>query len=207
MKNKYFKYTQKEIDYLKSKDRELGRIIDKIGMIKRPVIDDLFKALMHTIVGQQISTKAQASVFDKIEKNLPAIDSSTIATVDPGFLQSLGLSFRKVEYMQDIAKKIEEGSLQLNNLYVMSDEEVLKELTKLRGIGIWSAQMLMIFSMQRPNILSYDDLAIQRGLRMIYHHRTITPKLHQKYFRRYSPYATVASLYIWEVAGGKTKNL
>jgi DNA-3-methyladenine glycosylase II len=73
---------------------------------------------------------------------------------------------------------------------------------QIRGIGKWTAEMLMLFSLQRPDILSYDDLAIQRGLRMIYHHRRITPKLFERYRRRYSPYASVASLYIWAVAGG-----
>ena len=89
----------------------------------------------------------------------------------------------------------------------MNDAEVCKCLSELKGIGVWSAEMLMLFSMQRPDILSYGDLAIQRGLRMIYHHRIIDRKLFEKYRRRYSPYGSVASLYIWAVAGGAVADM
>ncbi len=89
----------------------------------------------------------------------------------------------------------------------MNDDEVCNELSKLNGIGVWTAQMMMIFSMQRPNIMSYGDLAILRGMRMIFRHRKITKELFAKYHRRFSPYATVASLYFWAVAGGAIPEL
>ncbi len=202
MSQQYFKYGEREIEYLKSKDKILAKVIDKIGKIERVVTPDLFEALIHTIIGQQISIKAQESIWNKMKENLPAINSKYIANASAEHLQSLGLSFRKVEYMQDIAKKIEDKKLDLNKFYEMNDNDVCTELSKLRGIGVWSAEMLMLFSMQRPNILSFGDLAIQRGLRMIYHHRKITPELYRKYYRRYTPYSSVASLYIWAVAGG-----
>jgi DNA-3-methyladenine glycosylase II len=82
----------------------------------------------------------------------------------------------------------------------MSDDELCARLIQLKGIGIWTAEMLMIFSLQRPNILSWNDLAILRGLCRLYHHRKITPKLFAKYKKRYSPYASVASLYLWAIA-------
>jgi DNA-3-methyladenine glycosylase II len=84
----------------------------------------------------------------------------------------------------------------------MSDEEVCAKLSELNGIGIWTAEMLMIFSMQRPNVLSYGDLAILRGMRMVYHRRKIDKVQFNKYWKRYTPYASVASLYLWAVAGG-----
>ena len=84
----------------------------------------------------------------------------------------------------------------------MSDEEVCAKLSELNGIGVWTAEMLMIFSMQRPNVLSYGDLAIHRGLRMVYQHRKIDKEKFNKYWKRYTPYASVASLYLWAVAGG-----
>jgi len=87
------------------------------------------------------------------------------------------------------------------------DEEVCRELSALDGIGVWTAEMLMTFSMQRPDIISFGDLAIHRGLRMLYHHRKITRDLFDKYKRRYSPYATVASLYLWAIAGGAIPEL
>ncbi len=89
----------------------------------------------------------------------------------------------------------------------MSDDEVCARLSSLKGLGVWSAEMLMLFSMQRPDILSFGDLAIQRGLRMIYHHRKIERKLFEKYRWRFSPYNSVASLYIWAVAGGAIEGM
>ena len=84
----------------------------------------------------------------------------------------------------------------------MTDEEAIKALSALKGVGVWTAEMILLFCMQRPDILSFGDLAILRGMRMVYHHRKIDKKLFEKYRRRLSPYGSVASLYFWAVAGG-----
>ena len=84
----------------------------------------------------------------------------------------------------------------------MSDADAIKALSTLKGIGVWTAEMILLFCLQRPDIFSYDDLAIQRGLRMVYHHRAIARRSFEKYRRRFSPYGSVASLYLWAVAGG-----
>jgi DNA-3-methyladenine glycosylase II len=84
---------------------------------------------------------------------------------------------------------------------------VINELTGLKGSGRWTAEMIMIFCLQRPDILSYDDLAIHRGLRMLYHHRDISKKLFEKYRRRYSPCCAVASLYLWSIAAGTPEGM
>ncbi|PIE74880.1 MAG: DNA-3-methyladenine glycosidase [Deltaproteobacteria bacterium] len=202
MTSKYFKYGQKELNHLKSKDKKLAEIIDKIGMIEREVIPDLFEGLIHTIIGQQISTKAAASIWKKMKSSIPDLTPEIIAEYKPEKLQKIGISFRKVEYMQSACEKILNKSLNLYDLKDMNDKKVCTELTKLRGIGVWSAEMIMIFSMQRQNILSYGDLGIHRGLRMLYHHRSINTAHFKKYWCRYSPYSSVASLYLWEIAGG-----
>lgn len=84
----------------------------------------------------------------------------------------------------------------------MSDEEAIRALSSLKGIGVWTAEMILLFCLQRPDVLSYGDLAIQRGLRMVYHHLEITHTLFERYRRRFSPCGSVASLYLWAVAGG-----
>ena len=99
------------------------------------------------------------------------------------------------------------GELDIESLVHMEDDEVIKQLSSIKGIGEWTAEMLMLFSMQRPNIFSYGDLAILRGLRMLHHHRKITKKLFEKYRRRYSPYCSVASLYLWAIAVGKIPDM
>lgn len=84
----------------------------------------------------------------------------------------------------------------------MPDAEAIRALSSLKGIGVWTAEMILLFCLQRQDVFSFDDLAIQRGLRMVYHHRVITRQLFEKYRRRFSPYGSVASLYLWAVAGG-----
>lgn len=198
----YFIYGEKEINHLKARDPVLGQAIDRIGMIKREVHTDLFAALVNSIVGQQISTKAQVTVWNRMKEGLLEVTPQKVGQCTKEELQSFGISFRKAEYIKTAAERVLNGSLDLRGLSEAEDEQVKQELTKLPGVGVWTAEMLMTFSMQRPDIVSYSDLAIQRGMRMLYHHRAITPKLFQKYARRYSPCGTVASLYLWAVAGG-----
>ena len=198
----YFEYGENEITYLRNKDKKLSEVIDQIGMIEREVDTDLFSAVVHHIIGQQISTKAQATIWQRMKETLGAVNAVTILSADISKLQSLGMTFRKAEYITDFARKVHEGVFDLEAVAQMSDEAAIKELASLKGIGVWTAEMILLFCLQRPDIFSYDDLAIQRGLRMIYHHRKIDRKLFEKYRRRFSPYCSAASLYLWAVAGG-----
>lgn len=202
-----FEYSNKEIEYLKSKDKTLSEIIDKVGKIKRTLKGELFEALVHSVVGQQISIAAQENIWNRLVKKIKDVNAENILLLSDDELQSVGLSFRKVEYIKGFTCKVKSGEFDLEGLHKLSDDEVCKKLSSLKGIGVWTAEMIMLFSMQRYDILSFGDLAIQRGLRMIYHHRAITPKLYEKYKRRYSPYASVASLYIWAVAGGAIEGM
>lgn len=201
----YFEYGEKEINYLKARDRRLAKVIEKIGMIKREIIPDLFAALVHSIAGQQISTKAHRTVWKRVKAALGEVTPENVLKLTPEELQGAGLSFRKVAYIRSAAQKIISGEFSVERLYGMSDSEVEASLSQLEGVGRWSAQMLMLFSMCRPDILSLQDLGIQRGLRMLYGHEKITPDLFEKYRKRYSPYCSVASLYLWAVAGGEVE--
>ena len=198
----YFEDGENEITYLRNKDKKLSEVIDQIGMIEREVDTDLFSAVVHHIIGQQISTKAQTTIWQRMKETLGEVNAETILSADISKLQSLGMTFRKAEYITDFARKVHEGVFDLEKVAQMSDEAAIKELASLKGIGVWTAEMILLFCLQRPDIFSYDDLAIQRGLRMVYHHRKIDRKLFEKYRRRFSPYCSVASLYLWAVAGG-----
>lgn len=197
-----FIYGDKEIEHLRAKDNRLAKVIDRVGKIEREVIPDLFTALVNSIVGQQISTKAHITIWERMQRAIGEISPESIGSLSTEELQKFGITFKKAEYIKNAARKIADGSIDIERINSMSDNEVCAELVKLDGIGIWTAEMLMIFSMQRPNILSYGDLAILRGMRMVYHHRKITKELFARYKRRLSPYASVASLYFWAVAGG-----
>lgn len=198
----YFAYGNQEVEYLKSKDKALGEVIEKIGHIERKVDPDLFSSVVHHIIGQQISTKAQETIWQRMNKAVGEINADSIASLGTEQLQSFGITFRKAEYLMDFSKKVQNNEFDLEDLRQKSDGDIIKVLVSLKGIGVWTAEMILLFCMQRPNIFSFDDLAIQRGLRMLYHHRKITKPLFEKYRRRYSPYCSVASLYLWAVAGG-----
>lgn len=198
----YFAYRETELSYLRQKDKRLCEVIDAIGHVDRLVDTDLFSAVVHHIIGQQISTKAQATIWQRMQDALGTVNAETILAAGVPKLQSLGMTFRKAEYITDFAEKVHSGAFDLAGIWEKSDEEAIRELSALKGIGIWTAEMILLFCMQRPNIFSYDDLAIQRGLRMVYHHRSIDRKLFEKYRRRFTPYCSVASLYLWAVAGG-----
>lgn len=198
----YFEYGEKEISYLKSKDKKLAEVIEQIGHIDREVDTDIFSAVVHHIIGQQISTKAQATIWQRMQDKIGKVDASGILGAGVDELQSLGMTYRKVEYITDFAMKVQNGEFDIEGIYEKSDEEVIEELSALKGIGRWTAEMILLFCLQRPNVFSYDDLAILRGLRMVYHHRKIDKALFEKYRRRFSPYCSVASLYLWAVSGG-----
>lgn len=203
----FFEYGQKETDWLKSRDKKLSAVIEQVGPIYRRTIPDLFAALVHSIVGQQISTKAQETIWNRLQSVFGKITPEKMAKTEDARLQSIGISFRKVNYIKRAAEKIGNGEFDIDALRDMDDAEVARQLSSLDGIGRWSAEMLMLFSMQRPNILSFDDLAIQRGLRMVYRHRKIDRRMFERYRRRYTPYGSVASLYLWAVAGGAIEGL
>ena len=146
--------------------------------------------------------KAQATIWQRMQDTLGSVSAETILAAGVPALQALGMTFRKAEYLTDLAGRIVDGSFDLEAVRSMDDAEAIRALSSLRGIGVWTAEMILLFCMQRPDVFSYDDLAIQRGLRMLYHHRKIDRKLFEKYRHRFSPYGSVASLYLWAISGG-----
>ena len=203
----YFAYGTTETDYLSGKDKRLASVIERVGPIRREVRPDLFDALMHAIVGQQIATKAQQTVWNRLVQALGEVTPASVDRMEADALQRLGLSFRKVGYMKGAARKNLLGELDIEALRHMDDTRVSAALCQLEGVGVWTAEMLMLFSLQRPDIFSFGDLAIHRGLRMVYRHKVVNRERFEMYRRRFSPYGSVASLYLWAVAGGALPEL
>ena len=203
----YFSYGDTETAYLKSKDKALGAVIDAIGHIDRTVDTDLFSSVFHHILGQQISTKAQQTLWERMQDGLGAITADTLLDAGRDIIQSFGTTFKKADYILDFASKVQSGAFDIEAVEHMSDEEAIAALSSLHGIGVWTAEMILLFCLQRPDILSYGDLAILRGMRMVYHHRAIDRKKFERYRRRLSPYGSTASLYFWAVAGGAIPEL
>lgn len=203
----YFQYGDRETRFLKSRDPSLGEAIDRIGHIHREVDSDLFPSVIRHIIGQQISTKAQATIWQRLIDKVgnvcvDGICSDAICALAIEEIQGLGMTFRKAEYIKDFALRVKNNEFDLDGLVGLPDGEVVKKLTALKGIGVWTAEMIMIFGLKRPDVVSYGDLGIRRGMGMLYRHETIDKKRFMQYRERYSPYGSVASLYLWAIAGG-----
>lgn len=201
----FFQYGEKEIEYLKKADKRLCKVIEQVGFIEKKLRLDLFAALVHSIIGQQISMKAQRTVYEKMRQGLGGITPESIDAQSEETLQRFGITFKKAAYMKAAARKIISGEFDTDALHSMTDKEVMEKLTALDGIGEWTAEMLMIFTLQRPDVLSFKDLAIIRGLKRLYHHRTIDRARFERYRKRFSPYGSIAGFYIWEVAEGSNR--
>ena len=196
----YFEYSEKETEYLKSKDEKMAQLIDKAGHIYREVNPDLFGAVIDSIIGQQISTAAHKKERKRIAEKFGILTKEKISSLSDEELQSVGLSWRKVGYIRDITGKITSGELDTDALQKMDDERVIKELVKLKGVGRWTAEMVLTFSMQRPDVLSYGDLAIRRGIMKLYGIEELNEEQFHQLTDRFSPYRTTAALYFWHYA-------
>lgn len=199
----YFKYGKEEIDYLKKKDEKLGIKIDRIGMVERLVDPDVFSALVTSVIGQQISTKAAATVGSRLLELVGSFSPEAIDKIEEESIQKCGMSLRKAGYIKGIAKAAIRKEIDFKNLYKLSDDEIIKELVTLKGVGEWTAEMLLIHSLQRPDVLSYKDLGIRRGIMKLHGLEELSKKEFEVYKNRYSPYGTVASIYLWEISNVK----
>jgi DNA-3-methyladenine glycosylase II len=189
-----------ELDYLRKKDKKLGEAIDRIGFIEREVIPDLFTALVNSIVAQQISMKAVDTIWRRMEERFGEITAENMAKQAVEDIQQCGMTMKKAVWIKSIADSVSSGDLDLNELAQLPDEEVCRRLCLLNGIGLWTAEMLMTFSLQRKDVVSWGDLAIRRGMMRLYHHKKLDKAKFERYKRRYSPYGTIASLYLWRIS-------
>lgn len=195
-----FRYGTKETRYLSERDPCLGSVIRQVGMIEREVIPDLFSALVHCIVSQQVSIEAAAAVFSRLLLQLGEVTPRAVVAAPRQALRRCGLSARKAEYIMGISESVLDGSLDLQAVSLMPDQEVVRTLCALRGVGPWTAEMLLIFSLERPDVVSYDDLAIRRGMMKVYGLSSLSRPRFQEIRSLYSPYGSVASLYLWAAA-------
>ena len=196
----FFKYGLQETEYLKKRDRLLGAVIDRMGPLECEVMTDMFSALVFSIVSQQISSKAADTVWNRLKDQMGVVRPEQILAADPNTIQSCGMTFRKAGYIQGIAEAVICDRIDFSALYTLSDHDVIKQLSSLQGVGRWTAEMLLIFTLHRPDVVSYDDLAIRRAMMKLYGLDSLTRERFQMYRRRYSPYGSVASLYLWELS-------
>jgi DNA-3-methyladenine glycosylase II len=197
---KYFEYGIEEITYLKSLDHILGEAMTRMGKVDRVVIPDLFSALVYAIVGQLISVKAVHTIWKRMQDRFGEITPHHIATQTVDDIQGCGITMKKAVCIHHISQSITQGEFILDDLYEFSDTEVIKKLMTLNGVGQWTAEMMLINSMERRDVVSWGDIAIRRGMMKLYGLDTITKKQFEEYRHRYSPLGSIASIYLWAIS-------
>jgi DNA-3-methyladenine glycosylase II len=159
---------------------------------------DAFNTLARSIVGQQISVKAAQSVWNRLVATVAQMHPEIVRQHDAEVLRACGLSRGKVVYLHDLAHHFAEGKLSVDRWNEMSDDELIEELTRIRGIGRWTAEMFLIFYMMRPNVLPLDDIGLQNAVsRNYYKGKPLTRKQLAKFAKRWEPWRSVATWYMW----------
>jgi DNA-3-methyladenine glycosylase II len=168
---------------------------------------DIFCGLVEAIVSQQLSTRAAATIYGRLRALLPKGGPPTpesLQALSDAAMRAAGLSRQKLGYMRDLSVKMLDGSINTEGLLAMSDEEIVAELTKIKGIGRWTVEMLLIFRLARPDVFPAGDLGIVKAIRKAYNLRT-TPDVKRLHAiaERWRPYRSVASWYLWASLGNK----
>ena len=199
---KQFRITKRDKDALCRQAPEFLPIVRQTELASFACCGDLFLGLVQSIVSQQLSVKVAEVIFRRVEALLGEITAANLLAADPEALRGCGLSGRKVEYLRGIAEAQRTGAIDFAALARKPDAEIIGELVELKGVGVWTAEMLLIFSLGRPDVLSYRDLGIRRGIMMLNGLAELPEEEFDLYRRRYSPYGTLASLYLWRIKDG-----
>lgn len=192
---KLFPYGEKELAHLSRSDETMAAFIARTPKPRYELMDDLFSALVHAIVGQQISTKAHKSIWTRLLEGFDGISPEKLVNADENAFRSFGISSRKARYIKEAAAFALSGGL--SGAAQLSDEAFRNRLTALRGVGRWTADMLLLFSLGRGDVFSYDDAGLRNGLCKLYGLREISKEQFEDFGKRFSPYGSVASFYLW----------
>ncbi len=181
-------------------DPRMADVIARVGPYTLKPQRERFRTLARSIVSQQISTTAARTIYQRLEQRLKPhrILPETVKQLSIDDLRLLGLSRQKAAYLHDLAEKCADGTVQLTRVQRMDDEAIIEMLTQVKGIGRWSAQMFLIFSLGRPNVFPHDDLGVRNALQRIYQLEELPKKaVAMEIGARWTPYATVGSWYCW----------
>lgn len=190
-------------------DPVLAQLMERHGQLTLTPTTDYFYTLLDAIVSQQLSAKAAATISKRIRALMPGEetpDAQRVLAIEDQQLRDAGLSWQKVSYVKDLAGRVVSGQLDLAHIAGMGDEEVIKELVAVKGIGRWTAEMFLIFSLARPDVLAVDDYGIQAAIKRLYGLDALPkPPIMREIAEPWRPYRSYASLYLWRDADSSPK--
>jgi len=179
-------------------DEDIAQSLDKIGLPSPRMRPAGFETFLNTIVSQQISTKAADTIWGRVSNLMQNIDATTLLTIPDKLLREAGLSKRKMEYAQGLAAAIVTGDFNPDGLIEMSDSDAIEAITKIRGFGRWSAEIYLMFSLQRQDVFPADDLIFLTSLQKIKNlTERPTPKKARELIKHWSPWRSAGSLFLW----------
>lgn len=203
MSDAYFPFGEQEISWLESRDPQLGEVISQMEKPERKLLPDLFSGLVFYILSQQISAKAAETEWTRFQELFTPVIPEHISRLSPEEIQKSGTTLRRAGYIRRIAEELADKTFDVDSLAKADDAAFIKEITKLPGVGEWTAQMLLIHVLKRPDVISFKDLAVLRGMRMVYQ----VPDISRAFFKQkkdlYSPYSTTAGIYFWAISTNK----
>lgn len=182
------------------RDPILGKIICSVGDYSLKKRNHHFAVLVESIVSQQLATRAAEAIFCRFKDLYPKFPTAPeILATKKSKLRSIGLSSMKIEYIKDLAKKVDQGKIKMRTLSKMSNEEVISHLTQVKGIGRWTAEMFLIFSLGRQDVLPVHDLGLRKGVQMAFSLSELPePSEVENLGKRWKPYRSVATWYLWK---------
>ena len=188
-------------NHFKSADPKIHDLIASLGSMQLPIVRDYYDALIRAIVGQQVSTKAAQAVYDKLLSRYNSIlDPGILKEASQEELREAGISRQKHKYIVDLSTHFVEKPEIFEKLETLEDDRVIESLTAIKGIGVWTAQMFLMFTLRRMDVFPVDDLGIRTAMAKLYDFdRDATPKkLYLELSQPWAPYRSVASWYLWE---------
>ena len=192
------RYWKRAVRELSQRDATLARIIDGAAHHRITLRNDPFVALARAMVGQQISVKAAQSIWTRLNACVQVFAPSEILALEVAALRAAGLSERKAAYLLDLAGHLDSGTIDPTRWKAMDDQEVIADLIRVKGIGRWTAEIFLIFHLQRPDVLPVDDLGIQRAISLHYNRgRPLSEARMRKIGQAWAPWRSVASWYLW----------
>jgi DNA-3-methyladenine glycosylase II len=193
----------KSIDSIARVDAEVARAVGAIGYPQPRIRAQGFETFFSTIVSQQISTEAAAAIMQRVRKLLPRINTSSLLDLPENALREAGLSMRKVEYAKGLAQAILDGNFVPGDLPALKNDEAVRAITTLRGFGVWSAEIYLMFSLQRNDVFPADDLALQVALQRLKGlAQRPTPKQARALIEHWAPWRSAGSLFLWHYYRG-----
>lgn len=190
------------IDYLRTIDPTLAKVIVKVPRPEWHAYSDYFQALVESIISQQLSTKAGDTIVRRFIKLFGVGKFPTprqVLHIDAEKVRGAGLSYAKIRYIKDLAQHVEDKKLHLHKINNMQDEEIIEHLIQVKGIGRWTAEMFLMFALRREDVFSYGDLGLRNAMQKLYKLRNHpTPKQAEKISNKWKPYRTWACRYLWK---------